>query len=241
MPDSRFFQTSGPLALGELAVLAGATLADPLAADAMIDAITPLARATPTSATFFSDRRYTSDLKASQARACFVPVAHVDALPAGCTALIAANPHAAFALAADRFYAPRLHSSADPVIHPDLVVEDDVFISHGVVIGPGVKIGAGTVIGANTVIGPGVSIGRGCQIGSNVRDRLRLAWRPYPSAGRCGDRRGWLRRHGRSDRGDRRAAARQGDPAGRGDDRRERLHRPGRLGRYGGGGKHQDR
>ena len=181
MPDSRFFQTSEPIALAELTVAAGARLADPSAGGVMISAIMPLARATAESATFFSDRRYLSDLKTSQARACFVPEAHVAALPKGCTALIVSNPHAAFALVADRFYAPRTHAAADPQIHPDVVIEEGVFLSHGVVIGPGVRIGAGTTIGANTIIGPGVCIGRQCRIGCNVvigfaliGDRIRI-------------------------------------------------------------------
>ena len=143
-------------------------MADRSVGGVMIHAITPLARATSNSATFFSDRRYVSDLKTSRARACFVPEAHVSALPAGCAALIVANPHAAYALVAERFYASRMHGVDQPSLHPSLVTEEGVELSQGVVIGPGVKIGAGTTIGANTVIGPGVSIGRQCRIGSNV-------------------------------------------------------------------------
>ena len=168
MPDSRFFQTSDPIALADLARVAGATLADPSMAAVPISAIAPLSRATSDSATFFSDRRYLTDLKATHARACFVPQAHSSALPEGCTALIVSNPHAAYALVADKFYSPHLIVSGGSNIHSDVVMEDGVALSPGVVIGAGVKIGAGTVIGANTVIGPGVSIGRQCWIGSNV-------------------------------------------------------------------------
>jgi UDP-3-O-[3-hydroxymyristoyl] glucosamine N-acyltransferase len=168
MPDSRFFQTSGAIALADLALAVEARLADPLAGSVMIEAITPLGRATPNSATFFSDKRYLPDLKTSQARACFVSETYADALPQGCAALIVSNPHAAFAVVAERFYTPRTHPVSEPPIHPDAVLEDGVVLSHGVVIGPGAKIGAGTAIGANTVIGPGVSIGRRCRIGANV-------------------------------------------------------------------------
>ena len=168
MPDSRFFRTSEPVPLTELAALAGARMMDVSAGEVMIGSITPLGRASPDSLTFFSDRRYLADLRACRARACLVQDAHVSALPENCIALIAPNPHAAFAVAADRFYTLRLHPADEPQIHPDAFMEAGVVLSPGVVIGPGARIGSGTTIGANTVIGPGVTIGRGCSIGCNV-------------------------------------------------------------------------
>lgn len=156
------------MALADLAEVAGAHLLDASAGATLISGVAPLARARVDSATFFSDRRYLSDLKDSRARACFVAQAHVSAVPQGCAALVVSNPHAAFAIVAERFYAPRLHDPASPRIHPDAVIEPGVLIAHGVVIGPDARIGQGTVIGANTVIGPGVAIGRDCRIGANV-------------------------------------------------------------------------
>ena len=168
MPDSRFFHTSSPIPLGETAALVGATLVDSSARDIGIASVTPLARAALDSVTFFSDRRYLEDLRQTEARACFVTAANADALPPGCIPLVVANPHAAFALAADKFYRPHVHPVDSPTLHPTAEIGEGVVLAHRVVIGPGVKIGAGSTIGANTVIGPGVCIGRDCQIGANV-------------------------------------------------------------------------
>ncbi len=155
------------MALADIAIIAGATLADLSAGGSRIASVTPLGRALRDSVTFFSDRRYISDLKATLAQACFVPAAFVDDLPNGCVALVAGNPHAAFALAADKLYSPRVHTG-EQAIHSSVELEDGVVLSPGVVIGPGARIGSGTWIGANTVIGPGVVIGRHCRIGPNA-------------------------------------------------------------------------
>jgi UDP-3-O-[3-hydroxymyristoyl] glucosamine N-acyltransferase len=166
MPDPRFFEELGPVALSELAELAGVQLADPSVAGRMIRAVAILSRAGPDTTTFLTDRRNAEGLQGLKAAACFVTAKDVDVLPAGCAALVTPAPHAAYAAAAQRLH--RQRAFADVAIAPDARLEPGVRLAPGVVIGPGAQIGAGTEVGAGTVIGPGVAIGRDCRISTNV-------------------------------------------------------------------------
>ena len=181
MPDNRFFEDLGPVSLGELARLAGASLA-PAAAAMAIDTVAPLERAAAGTLSFYSDRRYLADLGATAATACFVNEANVEKLPADCIAVITPEPQAAYARAANRFFRPRTHVAQTEAVHPTAQLEADVVVGHGAVIGAGAQIGRGTIIGPNAVIGPGVAIGRDCVIGPTavvgfalVGDNVRIA------------------------------------------------------------------
>lgn len=180
MPDPRFFEALGPVALGELAVLAGAELADEAAAGRPVRAVAVLQHAQADSITFVTDRGYFAQARETRAMACFVRADAVEALPAGCTALITPFPQAAYALAADRLYRPR-RVDGDAAVAADARLEPGVILASGVVIGSGAQIGRGTRIGANSVIGPGVTLGRDCEISANVTigfaligDRVRI-------------------------------------------------------------------
>lgn len=168
MPDARFFETLGPVSVADLAALSGARLADAGLGDRLIGGVAPLDGATVTDITFFSDRKRLAALTSSSAGACFLrPDSEFDA-PAGCAVLITAHPQAAWAAAANRLFAPRLHVSATAALHPDIEMEEGVSIGPGVIIGPGVRIGRGTRLAPGAVIGPGVTIGRNCVIGANA-------------------------------------------------------------------------
>lgn len=167
MPDLRFFDDLGPLTLGAIAQLTGASLADPATADLAITTVAPLNSAKAGAISFQSDPRYLADLKATKASACFLSAKQKALAPQGCAVLITPTPQAAFALTELALFQPKRHGSA-PAIHPLAQLEEGVELAPGVVIGPGASIGAGTWIGANTTIGPGVSIGRNCQISPNV-------------------------------------------------------------------------
>jgi len=180
MPDPRFFEALGPVALGELATLADAELADQAAAARVVRAVAVLHRAQADTVTFVTDRKYLPQVRETQAAACFVRAADAGALPATCAALITEQPQAAYAKAAERLHRPRL-AIGDKAVSADAELEPGVVMGPGVVIGAGAQIGRGTRIGANTVIGPGVAIGRDCDISSNVTigfaligDRVRI-------------------------------------------------------------------
>jgi UDP-3-O-[3-hydroxymyristoyl] glucosamine N-acyltransferase len=180
MPDRRFFEHAGPYALTELAGLSGVDV-DAAGQHLMIQRAAPLVVADERSVSFFADRRYVADLKATKAAAVFVAKAFVEHVPSGTLAVVTAEPQAAWARAAQKLH-PGRHLDNDTAIHASAVLEEDVILAPGAVIGANARIGRGTVIGANSTIGPGVSIGRDCVIGSNVYvgfalvgDRVRLA------------------------------------------------------------------
>ncbi|MDZ4371462.1 MAG: UDP-3-O-(3-hydroxymyristoyl)glucosamine N-acyltransferase [Phenylobacterium sp.] len=166
MPDPRFFEDLGPVTLEALAGLTAATGLTPDMAERRVSRVAVLAHAGPDSVTFLTDKSYAPALRASRAAACFVPAGAEALAPEGCVALVVANPHAAYALAAQRLHRPRPDGS-QPVA-PDARIEAGVHLGAGAVIGPAAQIGRNTRIGPNTVIGPGVAIGRDCDIGANV-------------------------------------------------------------------------
>jgi UDP-3-O-[3-hydroxymyristoyl] glucosamine N-acyltransferase len=179
MPDPRFFESLGPIALGRLADLTGAEIADAARA-AEVDTVAPLARADRHSLSF-AMKQYREALGATMARACFVSPAMADQVPASCIALIVKRPQAAYAIAAAALHAPKVHDSHRDFVDDDSELERDVVLGAGAVIGAGAQIGRGTVIGPYAVIGPGVAIGRNCVIGphasvgfSLIGDRVRI-------------------------------------------------------------------
>jgi len=181
MPDSRFFESPGPLTLSALADRAGAVLADARNGDRQIQGVAPLVRAAASDVAFLSDKRYLADLRTTAAGAVFVTEAHRQDVPEGCAVLVTAEPQAAYARASLALHRIRTHPMGSAAIHPDSRLESGVEVGPGAVIGPGATIGAGSRIDANAVIGPGVCVGRQCHVGAGaslsfalVRDRVRI-------------------------------------------------------------------
>ena len=168
MPDPRFFEDLGPVALQDLAELTGAALADPSTGRQMIRVAAPLGRADEGAVGFLSDKRYLHELATTKASACFLTTDQAALAPAGCGALVTSEPQVAWARAAGRLHRPWRFLAGEPQVHPSAVLEEGVVLSVGVVIGRNVRIGRDTEIGPNSVIAAGVSLGRGCLIGSNV-------------------------------------------------------------------------
>jgi UDP-3-O-[3-hydroxymyristoyl] glucosamine N-acyltransferase len=181
MPDSRFYDDLGPVTLAEVAALAGASAPAGQFAARSVSVAAPLDQADDGAVTFFSDRRYLDDLRATRAAACFITEAHAAELPEACAALITPEPQAAYARAARRLHRPRRHDASAERVHPSARIGAGVILHHGVVVGPGAEIGEGTEIAPNSVVGPGVVIGRDCLIGANatigfalIGDRVRI-------------------------------------------------------------------
>lgn len=180
MPDPRFFEELGPVTLSDLATVTGAQLADPAAGGRQVNAVSVMAGAGPDTVTFVSDRKFVAQVRETNAAACFIGAADVEALPVSCAGLVMASPQLGYALAAARLHRARF-ATGEKGIHPSAQIESHVLLGPGVVIGAGAQIGRGSRIGANTVIGPGVAIGRDCEISSNVTigfaligDRVRI-------------------------------------------------------------------
>jgi UDP-3-O-[3-hydroxymyristoyl] glucosamine N-acyltransferase len=179
MPDARFFLTSEPLSVAELATLIGAEVVR--GGDAVITTVAPLSQADRGAIAFLGDRRHAAALATTNAGAVLVASDMAVGAPDGAAVLTTRFPQAGWATAASRLH-PVIEADETPGVHPTVDLEDGVSLGAGVVIGPGARIGRGTVIGANTVIGPGVAVGRNCRIGANVSigfsligDRVRIA------------------------------------------------------------------
>ena len=163
-PDPRFFESLGPVTLGELAELTGSAR-EQGRDDFEVAAAAVLGSADGRAVSFLSDRRLADAARATLAGACFVGANDAALLPGGCRAIITPSPQAAWAIATQRLHRPRQIDANAPFVHPDATLEEGVSIGHGAVVGAGAQIGAGTQIGAHAVIGPGVAIGRRCEIG----------------------------------------------------------------------------
>ncbi len=171
MPNPRYFLHSGPMALGGLAEITGARLANAADAAITVTGVAPLAQAGEGQITFFADRRYRADFERTMATACFIPDTLVSAVPENVAALITSYPHAAFSKAANAFYREIPFATDGQACDPSAQLAEDVVVSPGCVIGPNVEIGMGTWLGPNVVIGPGVKIGSRCHIGPGASIR----------------------------------------------------------------------
>jgi len=178
------------LTLGDIAEHIGATIhGDP---SSEIHDIAVLAKAKSGQISFFSNRRYLSQLKATSATAVILNEQDREHCPVD--TLVVPDPYLAYAKLANLLYkksdlTPGTHSTA--VIHgsahidattqieshvsigKNVTIGKDSMIYPGVVIGDNARIGNNTIIYPNTVIYPGVIIGHhvvihsGCIIGAD--------------------------------------------------------------------------
>jgi UDP-3-O-[3-hydroxymyristoyl] glucosamine N-acyltransferase len=168
MLDPRFFDSQGPIALGELADRTGARLSDPKFSHQQVSLVAPLNRATREAISFVSDRKYLEALSKVEAGAVFLPAALAEQAQTGAALLITPTPQGSWAMAAEILHRMRVHTHEDGAIHPTARLEEGVIIGPGAVIGPDAEVGAGAIIGPHAIIGPGVTIGRDCRIGPNA-------------------------------------------------------------------------
>jgi len=174
MTDPVFFKRDSDLSVGEIAVLAGATLSDPSRAELRINNVAPIDRAGPHDLTFLENLRYSGGLASTRAGACLIAERFVKDAPPGLLLLVSRDPYRGFVAVTRKLFADALRPSslfeADGIthgasVHPKARIEDGVTIEPGAVIGPRAEIGAGTMIGAGAVVGAEVRIGRNCSVG----------------------------------------------------------------------------
>lgn len=168
MPDPRFFDSRGPLSLGDLTRLTGATPGQTDSSDLRIIGVAPLDKAGPADVAFLGDRKHLAALRATKAGACFVHESHLADVPEGCVALLTGKPPFAWVEVANALHSARTHQPCASMVHPDAELEEGVILAPNVTVSAGVKIGRGTRIAPGAVIGPGVAIGRDCEIGPNA-------------------------------------------------------------------------
>ncbi|KZD07189.1 UDP-3-O-(3-hydroxymyristoyl)glucosamine N-acyltransferase [Oceanibaculum pacificum] len=171
MADPRFFLTTPPKTLAELAGIAEAKLADGTNPDQLIADVATLETAGPEHIAFIANRRYVRAFTESKAGAFLVEPTLVERAPAGMAVLVCDKPRRAFARIAAAFHP---EETPEATIHPTALIDPsarigrDVGIEAHVVIAANVSIGDGCRIGANTVIERGVELGAGCVIGNNA-------------------------------------------------------------------------
>jgi UDP-3-O-[3-hydroxymyristoyl] glucosamine N-acyltransferase len=157
------------LAAGEIATLVGGAVRGEQ--DRMVQRVTALDAAASDSLSFVASPRYLSYLQATRAGVVLVREEWLDAVPAGCTAILVGDPHQALQVVLSTMY-PRSRPKGG--VHPSAVLDPSVRIAEDATVGPyavidaNVEIGAGTVIGAHTVVSARCRIGRDVTIDPHV-------------------------------------------------------------------------
>ncbi len=169
MVDKRFFETSPPLSLAEIAQITGATLSSEDVGSRFIKATSPLDSATAGDLSFLDNVKYSDHFVKSLAGACFVRPKFTHLAPKGMALLITDQPYASFAVISAKLHpektaAPSIHPSA--IIAADVAIPKTATIAAGVVIESGAEIGEHVSIGSNTTIYSGVMIDAHTRIGA---------------------------------------------------------------------------
>lgn len=161
--DARFFGRSGPHALSDVAAAAGGAVE---ARVLILSGVAPLQTAGPNDVSFLDNRKYAPLLETTRAGAVVVHPNLAARVPAGCVAIVTAEPYLGWARVAALF-----HPSPPqrPGRHPSAVVDAEAEVDPSAEIGPLAVIGARASIGARCRIGPGAVIGEGVVLGADCR------------------------------------------------------------------------
>lgn len=173
-----FFHRAGPFPLTVIAETVGAQLGKDDDGTRSIEDVSSLRSAGPGHLTFFENRKYVEQLRATKAGACILASCHAARAPGTTIALTTPTPYTAFARALSLFYADALRSKAAAsaadldggLIHASaeiaggVTIEPGAIVGREAVIGTGTTIAAGAVIGYRTVIGPDCYVGPGAAI-----------------------------------------------------------------------------
>jgi UDP-3-O-[3-hydroxymyristoyl] glucosamine N-acyltransferase len=168
MAEKRFFKSTGPLPIEELAKEFDCEI---IGDDSLlISGISSLDDAGPGEATIFTSSKYKLKLRHSKASACIISDKDAPLAPQGMTLLICDNPYATYAKMLAKFYGEQMSNyeiSSKAYIAPSAKIAKKVSIGPGAYIGDNAIIGEQTTIAANSHIGSGVEIGKNCKIGPN--------------------------------------------------------------------------
>ena len=173
MEHPGFYERAGPFALGEIAELVGAEVAQDQAGREISDVRT-LGQAGAGDISFFTNRKYRQALAETAAAACLIKPADRALVPAGVVPLCVADPYQSLAAVLFKFYpeagrplvmGPGGDDWRGPGVHPNARLEEGVVVEPGAVVGPEAEIGRGTCIAAGAIVGYRVAIGRDSFIG----------------------------------------------------------------------------
>ena len=161
--DARFFHRTGPHSLAAIAAAAAGVADGPAV---MLSGVAPLQAAGPEHVSFLDNRQYAPLLAATRAGAVIVHPDLAARVPAGCIAIVTAEPYLGWARVAALFHPPE---PATPGIHTSAVVDPDASVDASAEVGPLAVVGAGAQIGPCCRIGPGAVIGAGVSLGPHCR------------------------------------------------------------------------
>jgi len=162
-----------PWKLAALAEAIGATLEGD--GDIEIRGAAPLDRAGANDVAFLSDPKYRIHLEATQAAAVILSSREAAAWTGMKARLLATNPYAAYAKAANCLY-PEPQPPAG--IHPTAAVAATARVAPDASIGPNATIGEQAVVGARSIVGAGCVVGEQVIIGDDVRLHPRVVIYP---------------------------------------------------------------
>ena len=139
--------------------------------DIEIDGIHTLMEASSTQLSFFTEKKYMSQLASTKAAAVFIDEAHAKFLPPTTIALVTDEAYLKLALASKFFKQTMSTQSSKPVCGKGCDIDTQVRFGKNVTLGEnvilmaGVYVGDNVKIGSNTLLYPNVTIYHGTQIG----------------------------------------------------------------------------
>jgi UDP-3-O-[3-hydroxymyristoyl] glucosamine N-acyltransferase len=145
-----------------------------------VSRVATLALAVPGTLSFLANSRLRKQLRLSRATA--IVVAPADAADCPTAALIAVNPHLAYARIATLLHP---EPPAVPGIHPTASVSADARVAASAAVGPHCVVETGAVIGERVHLGAGCTVLEGVRIGDDSRLMPRVTL--YPGV-RIGER-----------------------------------------------------
>lgn len=173
MADSRFYESLGPLTLGQIAALTNGQVFGE-AADVTVNAVEPVETCRSGALSYFSGDSVPGDGPPPAGAVFLVKEGLAEALAgSGAHFITVSDPRRAFALAAPRIVTERSLFNEDR-LHPDARIGDGCRIAPTASIAAGAVIGARSTIGPGAVIGPGVEIGEDSDIGPHCVVRCAL-------------------------------------------------------------------
>ncbi len=169
--DPRFFPSGRPRTLRDIAAAAGGEIAADADGGALLQDVASLQTAEPVHVSFLDNRRYADALAATRAGAVILRADMAARAPAGCIAIVTAEPYLGWARVAALFHPP---PPARPGVHPSAVLDPSCQVDPSAEVGPLAVLGAGAQIGprcrigAHAVIGDSVVLGADCRIGAHA-------------------------------------------------------------------------
>jgi UDP-3-O-[3-hydroxymyristoyl] glucosamine N-acyltransferase len=132
--------------------------------DRVVQRVAPIDKAGPEALSFVASPKYLAYLQATRAGVVLVKPEWLESVPAGTTAIVVGDPHAALQRLLTELYPAEVRR---PGIHETAIVAESARVSPDAAIGPYAIIGEESVVGRSAV-GAHVVIGARCTIGDEA-------------------------------------------------------------------------